>query len=65
MKKTFDHKALEMLRLRRGLSKSDAAKLIYCTNEAYYAFESGREVPSDWWLGRIARALMYGADDPK
>lgn len=59
----FDAAQLQKLRQRRKLTKEGVALIAYCEDSAYEAWENGDEVPSPFWLNRLAMALRCKVED--
>jgi len=53
---------LELLRLRRGLSKAEAARLVRMLLTDYTLVERGLQRPSEGAAGRLKAAFGYGPE---
>jgi len=60
---SFDPAKLKTLRERRKLTKEGVALIAYCEDSAYEAWETGKETPSPFWQGRLAKALRCRVED--
>jgi len=63
MNAPFDPAALKRLREGRKLTMEGVALLAYCEDNAYEAWESGKETPSPFWQERLAKALRCRVED--
>lgn len=53
----FNRMRMYERRTKRGLTISQAASIAGCKTGAWHEWELGLDLPSDWWLDRIAFAL--------